>query len=417
MIAQSQTYSFIQFCVQTTKNIKKTTLAVYIFYSTPHQYLSDVLEQNYVMGLLIQQSSVRHFVIILIFGTLGLITLFSGILKHQTKSFELQKYPKPDQTSTNSIILYNRIPKTGSTTLANIFNGLSSINKFWAVNINSSYPDGKFGNALIWPVAEQREFLINITTSEKHKKAIYHGHFGFISAERWQVANADQITYINLIRNPLDRLSSYYYFVRNGDNFRKGLKRGHAADHRSINECVAETLGNIPEKKINKKFNEDCSVKTIWKQIPMFCGQFSRCNDPESREWAYNQAVQNLYKKYSVVGYTEKYIEFIKLLEETFPEFFSDALKFIENSGGLEKLSLRQTNYPDDYKPNSETISLLESTDEFRFEMKFYELVKSEFDEAYKRAFDDKFNGKRSSRVNYNKIYGPDGRFKGKYEF
>lgn len=383
------------------------------------------------MGLLIQQSSVRHVFVVLVILTLAVITLGTGFLRsirpkigEQSQTI-LQPDPQPKlqtnfqpQVLPNSIILYNRIPKTGSTTLANIFNGLTTKNKFWAVNINSSYPSGSFGNAAVWPAGEQREFLMNITTSKTYKKAIYHGHFGFISPERWQVPNANQITYINLIRNPLDRLSSYYYFVRNGDNFRKGLKRGHAADkHRSINECVAETLGDTPEKKSNRKFNEDCSVKTVWKQVPMFCGQFTRCNDPASREWAYNQAVQNIYKRYSVVGYTERYFQFIELLEDTFPSFFEKSVEFIEDSGGLEELSLRQTNYPEgsDFKPNELTINLLEKTEEFMYEKRFYELVKSEFDEAYSKAFDEKFGKVRSSRVNYNKIYGPDGRFKGKY--
>jgi len=313
----------------------KKTLAVYILFSISKSFRCST---NNDMGLLIQQSSVRHVFVVLVILTLAVITLGTGFLRSiRPKSAQSQTILQNDlrdklqtdfqpqiqpEIQQNSVILYNRIPKTGSTTLANIFNGLTTKNKFWAVNINSSYPSGSFGNAAVWPAGEQREFLINITTSKIYKKAIYHGHFGFISPERWQVPNANQITYINLIRNPLDRLLSYYYFVRNGDNFRKGLKRGHAADKRSINECVAETLGDTPEKKSNRKFNEDCSVKTIWKQVPMFCGQFTRCNDPSSREWAYNQAVQNLYKRYSVVGYTEKYFQFIELLEDTFPSFF-----------------------------------------------------------------------------------------------
>ena len=52
--------------------------------------------------------------------------------------------------------------------------------------------------------------------------------------------------YINMVREPLDRLISYYYFVRFGDDFRPHMKRRKAGDNEVVEliSFVSQIQGN-----------------------------------------------------------------------------------------------------------------------------------------------------------------------------
>ena len=82
------------------------------------------------------------------------------------------------------------------------------------------------------------DFRKNLT-SWSISPAFFHGHFAFLPF------SDPKPLYINLIRDPLERLVSYYYFLRYGDNFRKGLQRSKQGDNTTFNECVEKQTSKV----------------------------------------------------------------------------------------------------------------------------------------------------------------------------
>lgn len=54
--------------------------------------------------------------------------------------------------------------------------------------------------------------------------------FRFISFIFCRFGSSQKPVYINILRKPLDRLVSYYYFLRYGDNYRPHLVRRKHGD-------------------------------------------------------------------------------------------------------------------------------------------------------------------------------------------
>jgi len=216
-----------------------------------------------------------------------------------SKSQETTTTSKPNQ-----VVIYNRVPKTGSTSFVGLAYDLCSKNKFNVLHMNISK------NSHIMSLPDQGRLVWNISGWSEKKPAFYHGHVSYLDFAKF---GSHSPLYINIIRQPLDRLVSYYYFLRYGDDYRPHVVRKRQGDTMSFDDCIKKGLSK-------------CNPNDVWLQIPFFCGQHPDCWIP-GNVWALEKAKANLLEKYMVVGVTEQMEEFIAVLEATIPSFFKGALK------------------------------------------------------------------------------------------
>ena len=88
-----------------------------------------------------------------------------------------------------------------------------------------------------------------------------------------------KVAYINMIRDPISRFESFYYFSRFGNNLGGGGKAKLTEEQRieTIDECIS-----------NKR--REC-VKPWWQVVPYLCGQHAKCL--ERGRWALERAKVN----------------------------------------------------------------------------------------------------------------------------
>ncbi|KAI6173206.1 Heparin sulfate O-sulfotransferase [Aphelenchoides besseyi] len=246
-----------------------------------------------------------------------------------------KKFEQEPHDLTNDLIVYNRIPKTGSTTFTNaLAYDLCRSNGFHVLHINTTK------NNFLINAVDQATFVRNITQWTSVRPAFYHGHIAFVNFQKFGYPNP---IYINITFD--------HCFERGG---------------------------------------KDCDpADKMWLQIPYFCGTESYCKKPGNID-ALNAAKRHLVDHYLVVGYTERLKDMIIVLERLLPNFFKGAVAHYEK---LERVSegrkahLRSTTKKIDLKP--ETLELLKANSIYKLEREFYEFAVQEFDSLIERLHSD----------------------------
>ncbi|XP_028653712.1 uronyl 2-sulfotransferase a [Erpetoichthys calabaricus] len=262
--------------------------------------------------------------------------------------------PLPRVLPFPSQVIYNRVGKCGSRTVVLLLRILSERHQF---NLVAS----DVHNKTRLTKHEQVDLMKNI--SDIPQPFLYTRHVHFLNFSRFGM---DQPVYINIIRDPINRFLSNYFFRRFGDwrGEQNHMIRtpGMKDEERylDINVCILE---NYPE----------CSNPRLFYIIPYFCGQHPKCREPG--EWALERAKQNVNENFLLIGILEELEDVLLLLERLLPHFFMDVVNIYKNPdyrriGNMTGTVKKQT-------PSLEALQALYQR--MKYEYDFYYYIRDQF--------------------------------------
>jgi len=204
-------------------------------------------------------------------------------------------------------LVYNRVNKAGSTTMVFILKALGQRNHFEVQNKNKYFPS----------LSEMQKDLDRLP-----RNAVYINHAHFIKDPYYHLP---KYIWINMVREPIDRLASQFYFQvdpvsRNAKSARKELQR---RKKKGICGCAALDINAC----IRAKIANSCELSFVSPQYHFFCSSNlsgrTVCN-PE-------QALQHMANGFDFIGITECMNSSIAALEHKFQSFFSGAPQIWHN--------------------------------------------------------------------------------------
>ncbi|EDO38740.1 predicted protein, partial [Nematostella vectensis] len=250
-------------------------------------------------------------------------------------------------------IIYNRVAKCGSRSMILLISELAVANGFKFIN----HPKTQH-----FLTAKQQLAFVDMV-EQQSQSFIFTRHMYFIDFQRFGSVTP---IYINLIRDPLSRLVSQYYFRRFGDGRNRtwDFKGSEAGRHRSFDECVITNR------------TECMDPNALFYVIPFFCGQSRKCR--VSSKWAFRQALYNLVNRYLVVGILEEVDDFLTVLEKLLPNFFKGALEMWKMPETRRKGRRQdETRTKNKKAPSAEVVRIMKKR--LHLEYEFYEAVKERF--------------------------------------
>ena len=193
-------------------------------------------------------------------------------------------------------LVYNRVNKAGSMFMINILRHLSRKHHFSIRVMNLSW---------YHPSRPTLELHLQSLPDD----TVYINHAGFLSGA------ASDLRWINVVRDPVERWASYYYFAVDPAMRGEQAATSMLAERRSHPRCGCADLEF--DHCIDVMYHNNCSIR-VPSQISYFCDPGERCTG--------EQAMDRVRANYVFVGLTEELELTLIALQKLLPRFFTDAV-------------------------------------------------------------------------------------------
>ncbi|KAL7734363.1 hypothetical protein ACLKA6_010698 [Drosophila palustris] len=217
------------------------------------------------------------------------------------------------------VLFYNRVPKTGSIQFIELMRLLGKVHDY---DVEKDPQNG--GIIPILEPADESDWIENIVNLEDG--TVFASHVNYLNFSKYEQPRP---IYINMVRDPVERVISWYYYIRAPWVFVPGRRRTNREMpnpqwvNTEFDQCVlnGEKVCTYIEGSLLEKVGDHR------RQTLFFCGHNEFKCTPFNSRLALQLAKQNVEREYAVVGTWEHTNETLAVLEAYIPRYFADASK------------------------------------------------------------------------------------------
>lgn len=263
-------------------------------------------------------------------------------------------------------LMFNRVPKVGSQSTMELLRSLSYRNGF---TFHRDRPQ-KVENIKLTHREEKR--LVKLVDVFR-PPSVYVKHVCYINFTEY---NVTQPIYVNMVRDPVERAISWYYYVRAPWYF---VERKQAFPELPLPSSQwlrkdYETCVSNGDKEC--QYVEGDERPDFAQLTEFFCGQDRKCTGFNT-DYAMQKAKENVERHYAVVGILEEINMTLTVLEHYVPRFFKGAKKLYWDEVKYSKVNKNI------YKPKVQQRVKEIVRQNFTREMEFYNFCRQRLHKQY----------------------------------